>query len=96
MSQDDTAEGYDGHAEVVTETGTVTVEVQVRGFFQPIDGRFHWHGRVAPSAPLDALVGNGGAVVLRTPHGEAPARLADRDPWGRLRVTGIGRPPFPA
>jgi hypothetical protein len=32
---------------------------------------------------------------LRTPYGEAQARLSDVDPWGRYRVTGSGRPPFP-
>jgi hypothetical protein len=70
----------------------VAVEVTLRGAFQPIDGRFHWYGRV--TAPgLDA-VGSGASVVLRTPYGVATGRLSDLDPWGRMRVTGTGRPPF--
>lgn len=89
------AEGYDGPAHLVRDDATVEVEVRVRGFFQPIDGRYHWQGRVASSPEVDALVAGGATVALRTPHGEVTARLADRDPWGRYRVTGTGRPPFP-
>ena len=70
-----------------------------RGVFQPIDGRYHWYGRVARSEDVEALVGaligSRASVVLHTPHGEVSARLADRDPWGRYRVSGTGRPPFP-
>lgn len=94
-------EGYDGPAHLVTE-GTddiddpgVEVEVRLRGMFVPIDGRYHWYGRVGAGAGVDALVGSRTRLSLRTPHGEAPARLADRDPWGRYRITGTGRPPFP-
>lgn len=85
-------EQYAGAA-VISATGVdVGVEVDLRGTFQPIDGRFHWYGRVAVS---DALVVDSGATVtLRTEHGEAQARLSDVDTWGRFRVTGEGRPPF--
>jgi hypothetical protein len=88
-------EGYDGPAELVTAGGTLAVRVRLRGAFQPIDGRYHWYGRVAADEGVDALVRSRAAVLVRTPHGEAPARLADRDTWGRYRVTGTGRPPFP-
>ena len=76
----------------------VEVEVRLRGAFQPIDGRFHWYGRIAQHDDVDALVASGGVrgVVLRTPHGDAAGRLSDRDPWGRYRVGGTGRPPFEA
>ena len=94
-----TAEGYDGPADLVTDATTVGVVVRLRGAFQPIDGRYHWHGRVASRDDVDALVqelvDSPAPVRLRTPHGEAPARLTDRDPWGRYRVTGTSRPPFP-
>jgi hypothetical protein len=88
------AEGYDGPAELVTEGGALRVQVRLRGRFQPIDGRYHWYGRVSSGDDVDALVESQAAVVVRTPQGEAPARLSDRDPWGRYRVTGTGRPPF--
>jgi hypothetical protein len=90
-----TAEGYDGPAQLLTDDGPVDVEVRLRGQFQPIDGRYHWYGRVSAGEDVDALVAARAPLVLRTPHGDAAARLADRDPWGRYRVTGTGRPPFP-
>ena len=68
----------------------VEVAATLRGAFQPIDGRFHWYGRLAATDDLSS----GASVTVRTEHGEAGARLSDRDPWGRLRVTGTGRPPF--
>jgi hypothetical protein len=87
-------EGYDGPATLLADGQSVDVEVTLRGVFQPIDGRYHWHGRVGTDEAVDALVDSRAEVTLRTPHGEAPARLSDRDPWGRYRLTGTGRPPF--
>jgi hypothetical protein len=88
-------EGYDGPARLVTDEQDVEVEVRLRGQFQPLDGLYHWYGRVTAADGVDALVATRAALLLRTPHGDAAARLADRDPWGRYRVTGTGRPPFP-
>ena len=88
-------EGYDGSAALVTDDATVTVDVRLRGAFQPIDGRYHWYGRVSAGPDVDAVVDSRNPVVIRTPHGEAAARLSDRDPWGRYRITGTSRPPFP-
>jgi hypothetical protein len=88
-------EGYDGPARLVTDGQGVDVEVRLRGQFQPLDGRYHWYGRVTAGDDVDALVATRADLLLRTPHGDAEVRLADRDPWGRYRVTGTGRPPFP-
>ncbi len=86
---------YDGSARVVAEDRQVEVEVRLRGAFQPIDGRFHWYGRIAQHDAVDALVADGSTrVVVRTPQGVAAGRLSDRDAWGRYRVGGTGRPPF--
>ncbi len=91
-------EGYDGPATLVTASTNVEVEVTLRGLFEPIDGRYHWYGRIAASDEVDelvaALVDSKADLSLRTPHGEAATRLSDRDTWGRYRVTGTGRPPF--
>jgi hypothetical protein len=70
------------------------VDVRLRGQFQPIDGRFHWWGRVAADETLAAQHTSGAEVTVATPHGEATGRLSDVDPWGRFRVSGTGRPPF--
>ena len=87
-------EGYAGPAELVTGEDTVAVNVTLRGMFQPIDGRYHWYGRVAQDDHLDAVASSGSGVTVRTPQGSAEGKLSDRDPWGRFRVTGTGTPPF--
>ena len=87
-------EGYDGPATLIAEGTSLEVDVHLRGQFQPIDGRYHWYGRVSAGETVDALVETRADVSLRTPHGEATTRLSDRDTWGRYRVTGVGRPPF--
>ena len=86
--------GYDGPARLVSGDRSVKVTVRLRGVFQPIDGTYHWHGRVSGDPLLAELATSAAPVVLKTPEGEAAARLSDEDPWGRLRVTGTGRPPF--
>jgi Domain of unknown function (DUF4873) len=91
-------EGYDGPATLVTADTSVDVQVSMRGMFEPIDGLYHWYGRIDASDAVDelvaALVDTKADLSLRTPHGGAATRLSDRDPWGRYRVTGTGRPPF--
>lgn len=89
---------YDGPAEVVAADGrTCVVEVRLRGHFEPIDGRFHWYGRIARDDRFDATYTSGDLALLRV--GEAPwvgatGRISDLDPWGRYRITGTGRPPW--
>lgn len=88
------ADRYDGPATLLAGAADVPVEVRLRGHLEPIDGRFHWWGRISPSARLDAVAAPGDTALLRTPDGEATGRLSDVDPWGRFRITGVGRPPF--
>ena len=98
-------EGYDGTAvlEPVVEVRgapatsrepTMEVQVTLRGHFEPLDGRFHWYGRIAADEELVARQPSGSTVVLITPHGRAEGRLSDLDPWGRFRISGTGRPPY--
>jgi hypothetical protein len=102
MELDVPADEYVGPALVVSRlagartstTEEVAVEVTLRGQFEPIDGRFHWYGRIAPNARLDETTRPGTTVTVRTPHGSAAGRLSDVDPWGRFRISGTGRPPF--
>lgn len=86
-------EAYDCPASLLVDGTEHPVRVTLRGAFQPVDGLFHWYGRVTEPTPLPG-VRSGTTVTLRTTHGEAPAKLSDQDPWGRFRVTGTGRPPF--
>lgn len=86
-------EAYDGPAVVQVDDIAHDVRVTLRGHFQPLDGHFHWYGRIATSPALDA-VRSGASVELRTPHGTASGKVSDLDPWGRFRVAGTGTPPF--
>lgn len=82
-------DAYDGPVTLASSDTTVETTATLRGHFEPIDGRFHWYGRLAAPALTP-----GTTVTLTTPHGTATGRLSDLDPWGRLRVAGVGRPPF--
>jgi hypothetical protein len=93
---------YDGPATLTNENSEpIQVEVRMRGEFQPLDGRFHWWGRllaqpcsVGVEAETEPLLRSGATVSIDTGHGVATGRLSDLDPWGRYRVTGLGQPPF--
>jgi len=85
---------YAGNAELVDERGTLAVEVVLKGYFEPLDGRFHWYGRVAADDAVAQRHQSGATVTVTTPFGAAPGRLSDLDPWGRFRVSGLGEPPF--
>lgn len=86
---------YSGEALVLTEHREIAVEVVLRGYFEPIDGRYHWYGRLRPNDEITELAASRKVqVVLRTPAGEAVGTLSEPDPWDRYRVLGVGRPPF--
>lgn len=88
-------DGYQGTA--VVEIGGCRLEVRVdlRGYFQPIDGRYHWYGRIEPDGQLaEASAAGRGKGTLSTAQGSAPAEVGDPDPWGRYRVEGVSTPPF--
>lgn len=86
-------EEYAGPAVLVAGEITIPATVRLRRHFDPIDGLFHWYGRLDADPAVDAL-GNGARVILRTGGGEAPGHLRDVDPWGRFRVEGTGAAPF--
>lgn len=88
-------DGYTGPATLVVAERELPVEVDLRGHFQPIDGRYHWYGRLRAHPELDEIVaGRKQAAVLRTAHGEAAGELSDPDPWRRYRISGVSTPPF--
>ena len=89
-------DGYTGAAVLRVGTDQLHVQVDLRGFFQPIDGRYHWYGRLAADPRVDQLVTGGRATaVLKTEHGVSPCELAEQDLWGRFRISGESTPPFP-
>jgi cation diffusion facilitator CzcD-associated flavoprotein CzcO len=89
-------DGYCGRATLTVDGRDLDVTVELRGYFQPIDGRYHWHGRIAAHDDLAAALPSGRtAAILTTPHGSAPCDVSEPDPWTRFRVTGVSTPPFP-
>jgi cation diffusion facilitator CzcD-associated flavoprotein CzcO len=91
------SDGYTGPATLDLAAASFDVHADLRGRFEPVDGRYHWYGRLARNDALAAAVG-GGRVSgnLRTPAGMAECELSDQDPWGRYRIGGISTPPFAA
>lgn len=94
MSEHEPAETYAGAGSLIADGTELTVEVTLRGHFEPLDGRFHWYGRIATDDAVTARHRSGATVTLATPHGRAEGRISDVDPWGRFRISGTGAPPF--
>ena len=79
---------------LVTPDGELPVEVELTVRFEPVDGKVHWGGRITPNPAVAALVRAGTRTCQVRVDVEAPARLGDPDPWGGVRVTGVGPPPM--
>lgn len=91
----DDEDGYTGPATLTVDGTELRVDVTLRGNFEPVDGRYHWYGRIQQHEELTALAaGRKPAGMLTTPQGTAEGMLADPDTWGRYRITGTSRPPF--
>jgi hypothetical protein len=89
-------DGYSGDVSLHIAERDVTLRATLRGYFEPVDGRYHWYGRLVADAGLAELVGTGKAAArVTTDHGSAECVVSDIDPWGRLRISGISTPPFP-
>lgn len=88
-------DGYAGSATLHVADAEFAVTVELRGYFQPIDGRYHWYGRIAADDGLAAaLGGRKHPARLRTAHTEADGEVSEPDTWGRYRIGGVGAPPF--
>ncbi|MGA9871981.1 MAG: DUF4873 domain-containing protein [Rhodococcus sp. (in: high G+C Gram-positive bacteria)] len=76
-----------------------SVDIDLRGHSQPIDGRYRWYGRVRPHEALrefmESTGGRNTSGTLRTEAGEAAVVVGDVDFWGRYRLQGTGMPPYP-
>ena len=87
---------YDGPAVVHVDSTDHDVVVTLRGSFQPLDGLFHWYGRIERTADLVAAKDAGATAGELAIGDRAPAtlRLAEYDPWGHVQVHGTGAPPY--
>lgn len=96
------SDGYSGPATLTVDGLSVPVHAVLDARHEPQDGRLHWFGRLRPTphAPENAAgllgaVRAGAEVALDAGAGPVAARLGDVDPWGRVRVTGVGGLPYP-
>jgi hypothetical protein len=76
----------------------VPVRVTLSGYVDPLDGRFHWGGRIDPDERVVGLLRAGRRdVTLRVGDAQPlPARLTEADPWGGVILAATGQPPWPA
>ncbi|WP_117213344.1 DUF4873 domain-containing protein [Allorhizocola rhizosphaerae] len=66
-----------------TVEGSFTVEVKASACVEPIDGRLHITGRIAPHADVAALVRKG---VREARLEGVSVRLMEIDPWGGVLI----------
>jgi hypothetical protein len=80
-------------ASLVTPDGELPIEVDLSVRFEPVDGKVHWGGRIAPNPVVAALVRGGLRAGQVRIDDAVPVRLGEPDPWGGVRVTGVGPAP---
>ena len=86
--------GYDGSAVLHLGDRVLDVVVHLDGHLEPLDGLFHWYGRIERSEELVAAKESGattGRLVIGA-RDPVPVRLAELDPWGHVQVNGTGEP----
>jgi len=96
-SPPDEVTGFSGEASLIVGDQVMDVVVHLDGHLEPLDGRFHWYGRIEGCAAVEA-VKDAGATTGLLVIGELPPaelRLAEYDPWGHVQVKGVGAPPYP-
>ena len=91
-----TDQDYRGPATLRVGDEDVPVEVRLSAHFEPIEGRFRWAGRTTPHPALRDRVSAGlrEAVISIADSPGFPVRLTEPDPWGGVRLTGTGTPPW--
>jgi cation diffusion facilitator CzcD-associated flavoprotein CzcO len=97
VSQDDEID-FAGPAVLTAGEDSYDVRVYLSGRVEPVDGRYHWGGRIAADDAVAQLVRDGRrAVTLRTADGggsAVPVRLGEVDAWGGIGVRATGTPPW--
>lgn len=90
-------DGYAGPAILRVDGRDLPVRVRLAGHLEPLDGRYHWYGRVERTDAVVAAKDAGAARAELVVGGGAAAglRLAEYDAWGNVLVSGVGAPPYP-
>lgn len=98
MTEHEPHDGYRGPAEISVGTHPpVTVEIHLAGSFEPISGRYVWHGRIRSlterfGAEIELPAGT--LLQITTDDGTATARISGVDLWGSHLVDGVSAAPF--
>jgi hypothetical protein len=93
MNEDE--DGYTGPAVLTVDGESIDIVVQLYGRFQPLDGRYHWYGRLAGDAAVSHRIGSQArTIALSIGESTVSAQVGDPDLWGRYRIEGMGLPPF--
>jgi uncharacterized protein DUF4873 len=87
---------YRGPAALRVGPTTIPVTVRLSARFEPFEGRFRWAGRTTPDESLRERVSGGLREAMVILPGGAPVRvrLGEPDPWGGVRLSGAGTPPW--
>ena len=90
------SDSFRGVATVRLGDRPFSLTLRLSGRFEPVDGRYRWAGRAEPDDEFLAAFRSGirDATVLISEGTAVPARLGEPDPWGGLRVSGVGTPPW--
>ena len=96
VPEHDDEDGYSGPARLSIGDDTIDVEVVLGGHLEPLDGRYHWYGRVVRTRRCRRGEDRGrhGSASSIDGRESAEGRLAEHDAWGNMRITGLGAPPF--
>ena len=71
-------DGYEGPALLRAGDERIPVDVRLTGRLEPVDGRYHWGGRIAPRADVARLRRTGTADVTVDIDGGTPAGADQR------------------
>ena len=87
---------YRGPATLHIGDDDLPVQIRMSAHFEPIEGRFRWAGRTTPVEPLRARVAAGLREAQLSIPGAEPrnVKLSEPDPWGGVRLSGTGTPPW--
>ncbi|WP_250008638.1 DUF4873 domain-containing protein [Actinoplanes sp. M2I2] len=87
---------YRGPAVLTFGRARHPVEIRMSAHFEPTEGRMRWAGRTAPDPLLLRETTSGLREAELSIEGSPPAgvRLSEPDPWGGIRLTGTGTPPW--
>ncbi|GAB2607100.1 DUF4873 domain-containing protein [Paractinoplanes abujensis] len=84
-------EEYRGPAVLTIGDERHPVRIRMSARFEPLEGRFRWAGRTSADPALAQCVGREARLHIERTSG---VRLSEPDPWGGVRLSGTGTPPW--